>query len=101
MYNIYADGGGTLVREREKIMKIYGEKSLRYFEFWSGAKDRACLLTCEELDQVEAILEDAYPEGMSETEVNDLFWFDFDSVAQWLGYESEDALFEDRESDDD
>lgn len=82
-------------------MKIYAEKSLRYFEFWSGAKDRASLLTWEELDRIEAILEDEYPDGIGETELNDLFWFDFDYVAQLLGYESEDALFEDRESDDD
>jgi hypothetical protein len=67
-------------------MKIYSEKSLRDFEFWAGAADRVKYLTEQELDTIEAILEDAYPEGMSETAVNDLFWFDDDTIAEWLGY---------------
>ena len=32
-------------------MKIYEEKSLTDFEFWSGAKDNATMLTIEELEQ--------------------------------------------------
>lgn len=66
-------------------MKIYSEISLRNFNFWCGAKDRVCDLTDEQLDEVEEILEDLYPEGMSETEVNDLFWFDFETIKEWLG----------------
>ena len=38
-------------------MKMYSEKSLSEFEFWSGAKDRAEKLTSEELDQIESTLE--------------------------------------------
>jgi len=34
-------------------MKIYEEKSLRNFEFWSGGKDRAKNLTSEQLDESE------------------------------------------------
>ena len=66
-------------------MKIYSEKSLRNFEFWSGAKENANELTGAQLDEVETILEDLYPEGMSETQINDLFWFDFDTIKEWLG----------------
>lgn len=66
-------------------MKIYSEKSLRNFEFWSGAKENANELTIAQLDEVENILEDMYPGGMSETEINDLFWFDFDTIKEWLG----------------
>ncbi len=68
-------------------MKIHKEESLNNFEFWSGAKDRANKLTSRELDQIEAILEDLYPDGMSETELNDLFWFDFETVLEWIGKE--------------
>ena len=66
-------------------MKIYSEKSLRNFEFWSGAKENANELTSVQLDEVESILEEMYPEGMDETEINDLFWFDFDTIKEWLG----------------
>ena len=75
-------------RKEENIMKIYAEKSLRNFEFWSGACDRVKHLTFEELDTIEAILEECYPDGMDKTSINDLFWFDEDTIAEWLGYES-------------
>lgn len=68
-------------------MKLYREESLSNFEFWSGAKDRAEKLTDKELDQIESTLEDMYPDGMNETELNDLFWFDFESVLEWIGKE--------------
>ena len=71
-------------------MKVYSEINLRDFEFWSRAKDNAETLTSEQLDIVESILEDAYPDGMDETKINDFFWFDFDTIREWLGIEEED-----------
>ena len=71
-------------------MKIYSEKSLRNFEFWSGAKENANELTSAQLDEVETILEDLYPEGMDETQINDLFWFEFDTIKEWLGITDEE-----------
>ena len=69
-------------------MKIYAETSLINFEFWSGAKDRVKYLTDDELYQIEAILEELYPEGVDETTINDFFWFEEDTIAEWLGYEN-------------
>ena len=66
-------------------MTIKTEQSLRNFEFWSGAKANAGLLTDEELDRIEAELEYLYPDGMTDTEINDLFWFDFEWVCEVLG----------------
>lgn len=81
-------------------MKVYSETSLRNFEFWSGAKDRAKYLTFDELDQIEAILEDLYPDGMDETTVNDIFWFEEDTIAEWLGYNDfEEIMNRDNEED--
>ena len=73
-------------------MKIYEEKSLRNFEFWSGAKDTVKYLTDAELDTIEAMLEDLYPDGMEDVEINDLFWFEDDMIAEWLGYEDFEAI---------
>ena len=70
-------------------MKVYSEINLRDFEFWSGAKSNAETLTSEQLDIVESILEDAYPDGISETQINDFFWFDFDTIREWLGIKEE------------
>lgn len=67
-------------------MKIYKEESLSNFDFWSGGKNNADKLTSEELDQIEATLENLYlPDGMEDTQINDLFWFDFETVLEWIG----------------
>ena len=52
-------------------MKVYRDVSLGEFDFWAGAKDRVKHLTQDELEQIEQILEELYPEGLSETELND------------------------------
>ena len=75
-------------------MKIYTENSLRNFEFWSGAKATVKYLTLDELDTIEFILEELYPEGASETTINDIFWFEDDWIAELLGYESFDEIME-------
>lgn len=69
-------------------MKITTEKSLKNFEFWGGAKDTVKYLTDEELDTIEGILEELNPGGLSETEINDTFWFGDDEIAYLLGYDS-------------
>ena len=81
-------------------MKIYSEKQLRNFDFWSGAYDNANELSYEQLDELEAILEDMYPDGMDETDINDLMWFEFDTIKEWLGIEDEEEEEEDEEEDD-
>ena len=73
-------------------MKIYTEKSLNDFNFWSGAKDTVKYLTEDEINQIETILEDSFPEGMNETEINDFFCFEEDTIAEWLGYPSFDDI---------
>ncbi len=73
-------------------MKVINEKNLKDFEFWSGAKDRAQYLTEEEFDTIEQTLEECYPDGMTETEINDFFWFDFETVAEWIGTTEEEIF---------
>lgn len=69
-------------------MKVYKEVSGYEFEFWAGAKDRVKYLTYDEIEKIFSILEAEEPDGMSETEVNDFFWFEEDTIAEWLGYDS-------------
>ena len=68
-------------------MKVHSDIRLKDFNFWSGAKNNASKLCDMEMDIVENILDDLYPEGIDETTLNDLFWFDFDTITSWLGYE--------------
>ena len=86
-------------------MKIYTEESLANFKFWSGAETTAQRIWEEQgsegFDQLEAILEDLYPDGIDETDLNDLLWFDADTVYEWLGIDDEEEEEEDEEDDDD
>ena len=76
-------------------MKVYKEvNSYSDFDFWSGARDTVKYLTAEEIEEIFSMLEDIYPEGMEETEVNDFFWFEDDTIAEWLGYSSFEEIME-------
>ena len=72
------------------------EKNLRDFHFWGGAASNAAKLTPEELDSIENQLEEINAttgdELMSITEVNDFFWFDFETVCEWLGLDYEEVM---------
>ena len=84
-------------------MKVYSEISLTRFEFWGGAKDRAKILTYEEMEQIEEIIEELYPDGIDEVNINDLFWFGFESVVEILGYKYDvenDIIIREEESEE-
>ena len=80
------------------------EKPLSEFHFWSGACYRAEQLTIEQLDR----LDDVIPEWMqwgeyipSDTEINNLFWFDEDLIANMLGFKNWEALERHNAGEDD
>ncbi len=71
-------------------MKVISEIPLRDFKFWSGGADRANNCSVEELDSIEEFLEEIEPEETwTDTAINDFFWFEFDILAQHLGYKDE------------
>ena len=82
-------------------MKIYREESLRNFEFWSGARERAEVFTDKQFDEIESLLEMDNPDGMDETEINDLFWFEEDMLAEWLGFADFESLERHNNGEDD
>lgn len=74
-------------------MTIKYELDLDRFKAWSGAVDTLDRIQREgKCAELEAILEDIYPDGMTETELNDLLWFEADSVFEWLGMRSETQI---------
>lgn len=57
------------------------DESLRNFKFWGQAKDTAERLTCEQLDQIEAVIENCYCDDYpTDTAINDLFAYDDDFI---------------------
>ena len=74
-------------------MTITYELDLNSFQAWSGAVDTLDRIQREgKCEELENILEDLYPDGMTETELNDLLWFDSESVYEWLGIRSEEQI---------
>lgn len=66
-------------------MTIKSEISLENFEAWSGGKNTLDRIINEgKCDELESMLEDLYPDGMTDTELNDLLWHDSDTVFEWL-----------------
>ena len=66
-------------------MRVICDMSLTSFEFWGGGKLNADMLRYDELEQLEYILEDIYSDGINDTMINDIMWFDFGVVCEWLG----------------
>lgn len=53
--------------------------------------DTVQYMTASEIDTIGEMLEELYPEGMTQTDVNDFFWFERDTIAEWLGFDSWEA----------
>lgn len=63
-----------------------------YDELWSGGRDTLDDLTDEQIDTVLEILASSGEEDFSLTDLNDFFWFERDTIAEWLGFDSYDDL---------
>ena len=46
-------------------------------------------------------MEDIYPDGIDETQLNDIFWFDDDFMAECLGYNDFETLYTKRHKKED
>ena len=74
-------------------MTITYELDLNSFQAWSGAKDTLDRIQREgKCAELENVLEELYPDGMTETELNDLLWFEPETVYEWLGIRSEEQI---------
>ena len=81
-----------------------------YYDFpgdyhpWSGAVDTWNIIEENDaIDGLEQLLDEQYPDGIGETELNDLLWFDSDFVFDYLGIKNpydEDEEEEEEEEDE-
>lgn len=79
-------------------MKITTEVTPNNYDFfWAGARDTVNNMTLEQIEEVFYMLEEIYPEGMTDTELNDFFWFEEDTIADWLGFDSFEDLIKTNE----
>lgn len=78
-------------------MKIIKECGIEDFEAWSSAVDtKDKIIEAGMSEEFDSYIESSYPDGINETDLNDLLWFESDSILQELGI-SEDEEDEDEE----
>lgn len=84
-------------------MKYIVEESLINFNAWSGGKDTKDELTEEQLSQVEDFIEELYHDDNppTDTDINDILWFERDAIAQHLGFSDWEHLNHDEDEDED
>lgn len=72
-------------------MKITSDFSLRNFDAWSGAVETQERIIDEGKEQdFEALIEELYPDGIDETELNDFLWFGEDWIFEQLGINNDE-----------
>lgn len=78
------------------------ESSLWDFPAWSGGKDTLdTLIEKGDCDAVEEFIEECFGDDLpTDTEINDILWFERDAIAEHLGYRDWDA-YEDGWSESD
>lgn len=72
-------------------MKTFNDNlSLVDFDAWSGAIDtKETIINNNKEAEFEALIDELYPEGISETHLNDLLWFESDWIYETLGITEE------------
>ena len=82
-------------------MKIVSEIGLEEFNAWSGAvttKER--IIEEGKEREFEDLIEECYPEGLTDTELNDLLWFEDEWLFESLGIVDEEEEEEEEEDYD-
>ena len=67
-------------------MKIISDITLRDFQTWAGAtetKDK--ILEENKGEEFESLVDEMFPEGLTDTQLNDYLWFDEESIYESLG----------------
>lgn len=69
---------------------IIDNASISNFDAWSGAKDtKQTIIDNDKENEFDNMIEELYPDGLTDTQLNDLLWHDSDWVLEQLGIEIE------------
>ena len=73
-------------------MKTFNENTtLVNFDAWSGAVDTKERIIQEgKADEFDNLIDELYPDGLSETQLNDILWFEEDWIFETLGISTEE-----------
>ena len=82
-------------------MKTFNENmTLGNFQTWSGATDtKNTIIEAGKEDDFDNLIEELYPDGLSETQLNDILWFESDWIFETLGISEEEETDETEEDE--
>lgn len=79
------------INNKNKTMKTFSDTCLENFQAWSGAVEtKRTILENNKGDEFDSLMEDLYPEGLSETALNDILWHDSEWCFEMLGISEEE-----------
>jgi len=71
-------------------MIMLSNLSLRNFDAWSGAKEtKEAIIKNGKTEEFNSLMSELYPNGLTETEINDLLRFEKDWIFEILNIETE------------
>ena len=73
-------------------MRVYNDNlTLVNFDAWSGAVEtKETIISEGKAEQFNNLIEEIYPDGLTETTLNDLLWFEDEWIFEMLGIETEE-----------
>lgn len=72
-------------------MKIIKEMEIRDFEAWSGAVYTLNkIIEFDKCDEFDNLIDELYPDGLTDTELNDILWFEEEWIFESLGINEDD-----------
>ena len=72
-------------------MKVTTDLDLRSFKAWSGAIETQERIVNEgKEDDFDSLIEELYPDGIDETQLNDILWFEEDWLFEQLGIDNDE-----------
>ncbi len=67
--------------KHKKQMRILNDLTLENFDAWSGAEDtKETILNNGKEKDFDFLIEELYPDGITETQLNDILWFE----SEWI-----------------
>jgi hypothetical protein len=73
-------------------MKLINDNlNLQNFDAWSRAKDtKETILKHNKERDFEYLIEELYPDGLTDTQLNDLLWFDSEWIFESIGIDEDE-----------
>ena len=81
-------------------MKTFNETNLKQFNAWQGAVEtKERILKEGKEEEFDFLIQELYPQGLSETQLNDILWFSEEWLFEHLGINEDEEVMSKFEKD--